>query len=78
VVLPTAPSGLTTAIILGTARGIGETSPVLLTAGFAAYTNLDPTTGPQVSLPLFTFDSVRRPDPAMIARGLRRRRGNKT
>jgi phosphate transport system permease protein len=69
VVLPTARSGLTTAIILGTARGIGETSPVLLTAGFTAITNLDPRENPQVSLPLATFDLVRRPDANMIARG---------
>ncbi len=69
VVLPTARSGITTAIILGTARGVGETSPVLLTAGFTAITNLNPGEGPQVSLPLFVFDAVRRPDPAMIARG---------
>ena len=33
VVLPTARSGLATAVILGVARGIGETAPVLLTAG---------------------------------------------
>ena len=69
VILPTARSGATTAIILGTARGIGETSPVLLTAGFTQFTNLDPSKGPQVSLPLFTFDAVRRPDELMIARG---------
>lgn len=69
VVLPTARSGLTTAVILGTARGVGETSPVLLTAGFTANLNLDPTVGPQVSLPLFTFNSVTRPDAAMIERG---------
>jgi phosphate transport system permease protein len=69
VVLPTARSGAMTAIILGTARGIGETSPVLLTAGFTQFTNPNPFDGPQVSLPLFTFDSVRRPDEVMIARG---------
>ena len=33
VLLPTARSGLATAVILGAARAIGETSPVLLTAG---------------------------------------------
>ena len=33
VVLPTARSGLATAVILGIARAIGEASPVLLTAG---------------------------------------------
>ncbi|SEO99826.1 phosphate ABC transporter permease PstA [Actinacidiphila rubida] len=69
VVLPTARSGLTTAVILGTARGVGETSPVLLTAGFTAVTNLDPGNGPMVSLPLATFEFVKSPQPAMIARG---------
>lgn len=69
VVLPTARSGLTTAVILGTARGIGETSPVLLTAGFSAALNTDPLHGPQTSLPLATFEFVRSPQPAMIARG---------
>ncbi|MFF3399005.1 phosphate ABC transporter permease PstA [Streptomyces sp. NPDC002659] len=69
VVLPTARSGLTTAVILGTARGIGETSPVLLTSGFAADLNLNPTARPQVSLPLATFELVRSPQPSMIARG---------
>ncbi|UWE12593.1 phosphate ABC transporter permease PstA [Actinacidiphila bryophytorum] len=69
VVLPTARSGLTTAVILGTARGIGETSPVLLTAGFGASTNLDPTQNPMVSLPLATFEFVKSPQPEMVARG---------
>jgi phosphate transport system permease protein len=69
VVLPTARSGLTTAVILGTARGVGETSPVLLTAGFTAVTNVSPAHGPMVSLPLATFEFVKSPQPAMIARG---------
>ncbi|HET6985570.1 MAG TPA: phosphate ABC transporter permease PstA, partial [Kribbella sp.] len=69
VTLPTARSGLTTAIILGTARGIGETSPVLLTAGLTPRMNLNPFNGPMVSLPLATFDFVRSPQPEMIARG---------
>ncbi len=67
--LPTAKSGLTTAVILGTARGIGETSPVLLTAGFASTLNADPRSGPQVSLPLLAFELVKFPQPTMIARG---------
>jgi phosphate transport system permease protein len=69
VVLPTARSGLATAVILGTARGVGETSPVLLTAGFTAALNADPLHGPQVSLPLATFSFVRAPQQTMIARG---------
>ncbi|CAG7594724.1 phosphate ABC transporter permease PstA [Leucobacter soli] len=69
VVLPTARSGLTTSIILATARGIGETSPVLLTSGFTASLNLNPMNGPMVSLPLAIFEFVKSPEPAMIARG---------
>ncbi|MFI6245949.1 phosphate ABC transporter permease PstA [Streptomyces sp. NPDC051016] len=69
VVLPTARSGLTTAVILGTARGIGETSPVLLTSGVNAGLNADPVHDPQISLPLATFDLVRSPQPSYIARG---------
>jgi phosphate transport system permease protein len=69
VTLPTARSGLVTAIILATARGIGETSPVLLTSGFTAAFNADPFHGPMVSLPLAVFQFVKSPEPNMIARG---------
>jgi phosphate transport system permease protein len=69
VTLPTARSGLVTAIILATARGIGETSPVLLTSGFTAAFNADPFHGPMVSLPLAVFQFVKSPEPGMIARG---------
>lgn len=69
VVLPTARSGLTTAVILGTARGIGETSPVLLTAGGADAVNLNPFRDWQNSLPLVTYKSVAQPSENMVARG---------
>lgn len=69
VVLPTARSGLTTAVILGTSRGIGETAPVLLTAGITSSLNTNPLSGPMVSLPLATFEFVKQPQPAQIARG---------
>ena len=69
VVLPTARSGLVTSVILGTARGIGETSPVLLTSGITAALNKNPLTGPMISLPLQVFDFVRSPEPTMVARG---------
>ncbi|HKR48693.1 MAG TPA: ABC transporter permease subunit [Pseudonocardiaceae bacterium] len=69
VVLPTARSGLTTAVLLGTARGIGETSPVLITAGLGSTINFDPTENPMVSLPLATFSFSESPELTMIARG---------
>jgi phosphate transport system permease protein len=69
VVLPTARSGLATSIILGVARGIGETAPVLLTSGFTASLNVNPSKNPMVSLPLAAFEFVRSPQPALVARG---------
>lgn len=69
VILPTARSGLTTAVLLATARGIGETSPVLITAGFGSSLNLNPLHGPMVSLPLATFVFSGSPEKTMIARG---------
>lgn len=69
VVLPTARSGLTTSVILGVARGVGETAPVLLTAGFTSTMNMNPAKGPMVSLPLAAFELVRSPQPNQIARG---------
>lgn len=69
VVLPTARSGLATAVILGTARGLGETSPVLLTSGITAVMNVNPFQGPMISMPLQVFDFVRSAEPALKARG---------
>jgi phosphate transport system permease protein len=69
VTLPTARSGLMTAIILGTARGIGETSPVLLTAGFTQSMNWNPTSGPMVSLPLAAFNFIKSSEETFKIRG---------
>lgn len=69
VVLPTARSGLTTSVILGAARGIGETAPVLLTAGFTSSMNVNPLSDAMVSLPLAAYEFVRSPQRTLIARG---------
>ncbi|GAB7181820.1 phosphate ABC transporter permease PstA [Kitasatospora sp. Ki12] len=69
VVLPTARPGLVTAVVLGMARGVGETSPVLLTSGFTAQFNGSPVDGHQVSLPLYIWNYVKQPYDGMIARG---------
>ncbi len=69
VILPTSRSGLATAVILGSARGIGETSPVLLTAGYTTYTNTNPLSGDMTSLPLAAFKLVSSPQNSFIARG---------
>lgn len=68
VVLPTAKSGLATAIVLGIARGIGETAPVLLVSGFTSGLNANPFSGSQVSLPLYIFTYAKYPQATMITR----------
>jgi phosphate transport system permease protein len=68
VVVPTARSGLATAIILGIARAIGEASPVLLTAGFTSYLNTNPFNGSMVSLPLESLKLVQTGVPTYITR----------
>jgi phosphate transport system permease protein len=69
VTLPTARSGLATAVILGIARGIGETAPVLLTAGYTGTLNVDPLHNSMVSLSLATYYFVKSPQQALIQRG---------
>lgn len=68
IVLPTARPGLVTAVLLGVARVIGETSPVLLVAGSTSELNYDPMHGPQLSLPLFVFNQMRLPLDEAISR----------
>jgi phosphate transport system permease protein len=71
VVLPTARPGLATAVVLGMARGIGETAPVLVVSGVTKEFNFNPLSGPQMSLPLFIWNYVHIEGvtPQYIARG---------
>jgi phosphate ABC transporter permease subunit PstA len=56
VVLPTARSGLATVVVLGMARALGETAPVLLVAGYTKTMNADPLSGWQASLVTYIFN----------------------
>jgi phosphate transport system permease protein len=68
VVLPTARSGLITAVILGVARAIGETAPLIMTSFGASLLNANPVEGAQSSLPLFVYTQIRSPKAAQITR----------
>jgi phosphate transport system permease protein len=57
VVVPAVKSGLITAVILGVARIIGETAPVLLVSGGGDGTNLNPLQGPMGSIPYYVWKS---------------------
>lgn len=69
VVLPTARPGLATALILGVARVVGETSPLLLVSGASTFYNTNPFENPMNSLPLFVYTAVSSGNPTFEERG---------
>ena len=68
VVLPTARTGLITAVVLGVARVAGETAPLLMTALGSDGMNTNPFEGQQSSLPLFIFKLIRNPLEGQVTR----------
>lgn len=68
VVLPTARAGLITAAILGVARAVGETAPLIMTTFGSSLLNVNPLVGPQSSLPLFSYALIRSPQQSQIDR----------
>lgn len=61
VVLPTARTGLITAVVLGIARAVGETAPLIMTSFGATVMNADPFSGAQASLPLSVYQLISNP-----------------
>lgn len=57
VVLPTVASGLMTAAVLGIARVVGETAPLILTASYFSATSTS-LTDPIASLPIYIFSNL--------------------
>jgi phosphate transport system permease protein len=55
IVIPTVRSGLVTAAILGIARVVGETAPLILTSLYAPNIRINPFSGPIASLPSYVF-----------------------
>jgi phosphate transport system permease protein len=68
VVIPAAKTGIITAIILGVARVIGETAPLLLTSLKSDQTVLNPFSDPIAALPTYIFDNVALPYPGAVTR----------
>lgn len=62
VVLPTARSGVSTAVILGMARAVGETAPLILTALGTSIVNNNIFKDAQASLPLYIWGLIRSSD----------------
>lgn len=57
VVLPTAIAGIVSGIVIAIARVIGETAPLLLTAGFTSTLNWNPFEGRMTALPVYSYYS---------------------
>ena len=55
VVLPTSIAGIVTGVVLGIARIIGETAPLLVTAAITSSMNLNPLANPMATLPVFVY-----------------------
>ncbi|MET2010271.1 phosphate ABC transporter permease PstA [Microbacterium chocolatum] len=55
VVIPTSIAGITTGVMLAVARVIGETAPLLLTAGITASMNYNLFDGRMATLPVFAY-----------------------
>ncbi|HYZ92656.1 MAG TPA: phosphate ABC transporter permease PstA [Actinomycetota bacterium] len=68
VVLPTARAGLITAVILGVARAVGETAPLIMTAFGSSLLNGNLFAGAQSALPLFSYALIRSPQQSQIDR----------
>jgi phosphate transport system permease protein len=68
VVVPAARSGLITAVILGVARVVGETAPLLLTVGGADAINLNPTQGNMSAFPYYVWKNLLIGDENSISR----------
>jgi phosphate transport system permease protein len=68
VVLPAARTGVITAMLLGVARVVGETAPLLLTALKNDQTVVNPFSDPISALPTFIFDNVAQPYPDAVTR----------
>ncbi len=68
VVIPAARTGIITAMLLGIARVVGETAPLLLTALKNDQTVLNPLSDPISALPTFIFDNVAQPYPDAVTR----------
>ena len=69
VVLPTARSGIATAVVLGIARTAGETAPLIWTSFGTTLLNANPLRGPQESLPLYIYSYIREPLASPVQRG---------
>jgi len=68
IVLPTAASGIITGVLLGLARVMGETAPLIILAPYTAFINMNLLSGNMAALPTLIFTNFGSNIPAQNAR----------
>jgi phosphate transport system permease protein len=68
IVLPTALSGIITGVLLGLARVMGETAPLLILGPYSASINSDLFNGPMAALPTMIYTNFGNPQQASVDR----------
>jgi len=68
IVIPTALGGIVTGVMLGLARVMGETAPLLILGPYAHAINPNLFSGNQAALPTMIKDSFDNPDDPSVAR----------
>jgi phosphate transport system permease protein len=68
IVLPTAASGIITGVLLGLARVMGETAPLIILAPYTAFINADLFNGNIAALPTLIFTNFGNNIPAQLDR----------
>ncbi len=68
IVIPTALGGIVTGIMLGLARVMGETAPLLVLGPYASSINTSLFNGPQAALPTMIKENFGLPDEPAVAR----------
>jgi phosphate transport system permease protein len=68
IVLPTAASGIVTGVLLGLARVMGETAPLIILAPYTAFINVNLASGNIAALPTLIFSNFGNNIPAQLDR----------
>jgi phosphate transport system permease protein len=68
IILPTAASGIVTGVLLGLARVMGETAPLIILAPYTAFINVNLFNGNMAALPTLIFTNFGNNIPAQLER----------
>jgi phosphate transport system permease protein len=68
IVVPTALPGIVTGVMLGLARIMGETAPILLVVDYSSSINMSPFSDAQATLPTMIYSTYQSPEQNSVDR----------